>query len=70
MGELPQVERVMVNGIEQWDSTKQLMFWKTWLLSITWQLNNENRFKQDDVNTTITQEEYDEMESIDDDLPF
>lgn len=70
MGDLPPVERVMVNGVEQWDSTKQLMYWKTWLMSITWQINNENRFKQADVNTTITQDEFDAMESIDDDLPF
>lgn len=71
MGDLPQVERVMVNGIEQWDNTKQLMYWKTWLMSITWQINNENINKQESaVNTTITQDEYDAMESIDDDLPF
>jgi hypothetical protein len=70
MGDLPQVERVVVNGIEQWDSSKQLMYWKTWLMSITWQLNNENRFKQDGVNTTITQDEFNELDAIDDDLPF
>jgi len=70
MGDLPQVERVTLNGIEHWDSTKQLMYWKTWLMSITWQLNNENRHKQDGVNTTITQEEFNELDAIDDDLPF
>jgi hypothetical protein len=70
MGDLPQVERVTLNGIEHWDSTKQLMYWKTWLMSITWQLNNENRHKQDGVNTTITQDEFNELDAIDDDLPF
>ena len=70
MGDLPQVERVVVNGVEQWDSSKQLMYWKTWLMSITWQLNNENRHKQDGVNTTITQDEFNELDAIDDDLPF
>ena len=70
MGDLPQVERVTLNGIEHWDSTKQLIYWKTWLMSITWQLNNENRHKQDGVNTTITQDEFNELDAIDDDLPF
>jgi hypothetical protein len=70
MGDLPPVERIMVNGIEQWDSTKQLNYWKTWLMGITWQLNNEYQNKQESVNTTITQDEFDAMESIDDDLPF
>jgi hypothetical protein len=70
MGDLLQVERVVVNGVEQWDSSKQLMYWKTWLMSITWQLNNENRHKQDGVNTTITQDEFNELDAIDDDLPF
>jgi hypothetical protein len=70
MGDLPQVERVTLNGIEHWDSTKQLTYWKTWLMSITWQLNNENRHKQDGVNTTITQDEFNELDAIDDDLPF
>jgi hypothetical protein len=70
MGDLPPVERVSVNGVEQWDSTKQLNYWKTWLMGITWQLNNEYQNKQESVNTTITQDEFDAMESIDDDLPF
>jgi len=70
MGDLPQVERVTLNGIELWDSTKQLIYWKTWLMSITWQLNNENRHKQDGPIATITDEEYNELDAIDDDLPF
>jgi len=70
MGDLPQVERVTLNGIEHWDSTKQLIYWKTWLMSITWQLNNENRHKQDGPIATITDEEYNELDAIDDDLPF
>jgi hypothetical protein len=70
MGDLPQVERVSVNGVEQWDSTKQLNYWKTWLMGISWQLNKETLNKQEGVNTTITQDEFDAMESIDDDLPF
>jgi hypothetical protein len=70
MGDLPQVERVILNGIEHWDSTKQLIYWKTWLMSITWQLNNENRHKQDGPIATITDEEYNELDAIDDDLPF
>jgi hypothetical protein len=39
-------------------------------MSITWQLNNENRNKQDGINTTITQDEFNELDAIDDDLPF
>lgn len=70
MGELPPVEKIVLNGIEQWDNTKQLSYWKTWLMGITWQMINETPNKQIDVDSTITQKEYDELTSIDDDLPF
>ena len=34
MGNLPQVEKVTFKGKDQWDGTKQIEFWKNWLLSI------------------------------------
>jgi hypothetical protein len=70
MGDLPQVERITINGIEHWDSTKQLMYWKTWLMSIDWQINNVNTHKEDGIDTSVTPDEFDTLESIDDDLPF
>jgi hypothetical protein len=70
MGELPPAEKILVNGMEQWDNTKQLSYWKSWLMGMNWQIINESQNKKSKINSISSQNDHDEVMSASDDLPF
>jgi hypothetical protein len=66
MGDLPPAEKINFRGTETWDSTKQLQYWKNYLLNMEWY--NPNLPTE---NTPTPKKEEIEIESLeDDDLPF
>jgi hypothetical protein len=65
MGDLPPAEKITFKGTEVWDSSKQMIFWKNWLLAESWYSGGEP------IKSKIQKEEPQHIESLeDDDLPF
>lgn len=65
-GDLPLLETVKFKGVDMWDGSKQIKFWKDWLLSIKWE--NELFVQEDKPAENKPQPGSNVPET--DDLPF
>jgi len=64
MGDLPEVEKIIFKGKEDYDNTKAMEYWIKWLLSLKFESYNEDAIKKD-----IVSKDFEDL-MTDDDLPF
>jgi hypothetical protein len=68
MGDLPPAEKINFRGTEVWDSTKQMNYWKNWLMATDWHNPNLPTSVKEEIPSVMIEVE---VESLgDDDLPF
>jgi hypothetical protein len=70
MGDLPPLEKIMVRGQEIWDGTKQINYWKNFLLSLNFLPPIDESIIPKIEASHSSNAPSEKIEHIDDDLPF